>query len=278
MESQASERDKMMKDFLQLQDKTIVVFGVANKKSIAYQAATLLEEAGAKILYLVKDENVKQSLGKLLPEREILVCNVENESEIEGFEAYLRQGNRVIDGFLHSIAFANYSEGLRPFHETKTADFLQATNISCFSLTRLCGVMKPFFSDRASIVTMSISTTTMASENYGYMAPIKAALDSSVVFLAKSLGDHTHIRVNSLGASLLKTSASAGIPGYIDSYLYAEKVIPRHESLKTEEVAKTVLFLLSDLSSGITAQKIVVDAGMSINYFDKALIEAVNRK
>lgn len=110
------------------------------------------------------------------------------------------------------------------------------------------------------------------------MAPIKAALDSSVVFLAKSLGDHTHIRVNSLGASLLKTSASAGIPGYIDSYLYAEKVIPRHESLKTEEVAKAVLFLLSDLSSGITAQKIVVDAGMSINYFDKAIIEAVNRK
>ena len=173
------------------------------------------------------------------------------------------------------IAFADYSDGMKPFHETPRRAFLQALEISCFSLVELSNAFSDLFTPNASVVTMSISTTQMASENYGYMAPIKAALDSSLAFLTKSFSSFSNVRFNAVAPSLLKTSASAGIPGYLDSYLYAEQVIPRKSPVQTEEAAAAVVFLLSPRSSGIVAQKIVVDAGMAINYFDKKIIESV---
>ena len=124
----------------------------------------------------------------------------------------------------------------------------------------------------ASMLTISISTTRMAAENYGYMAPIKAALNSSLCFLAQSFSSFSRIRFNAVAPGLLKTSASAGIPGYVDSYLFAEKVIPRKQALRIEEVANTAAFLLSRRSSGINAQAIVVDAGMEVNYFDREIV------
>ena len=122
------------------------------------------------------------------------------------------------------------------------------------------------------MVTISISTTRMASENYGFMAPVKAALDSSLAFLAKSFSQFSQVRFNAVAPGLLKTSASAGIPGYVDSYLFAEQATLRKQAVQTEEVANVAAFLLSPRSSGINAQRIVVDAGMSINYFDADLI------
>ena len=179
-----------------------------------------------------------------------------------------------VDGLVHSLAFANYSEGFQPFHDIPRQDFLQAMDISCYSLVRVCHHLKGMFAPDASIVTMSISSTRMASESYGYMGPVKAALDSSVVFLAKSLAANVSpdIRVNAVGASPLKTSASAGIPGYVDSYLYAEKATLRHRALTTAEAANVVAFLLSPRSGGLTAQTVIVDAGMSCNYFNDKLI------
>jgi enoyl-[acyl-carrier protein] reductase I len=105
------------------------------------------------------------------------------------------------------------------------------------------------------------------------MAPIKAALDSSLAFLTKSFSNFSQIRFNAVSPSLLKTSASAGIPGYIDSYLYAEQVIPRKSALTTSEAANVAAFLLSPRSSGIVSQSVVVDAGMSINYFDAEIVK-----
>lgn len=261
---------------LKLEGRTIVVVGVANRRSVAYAAALGAEAAGAKIIHVVKDESLREAVEKLCPGTPVLVCNVEDDQQIERLPELVRSYSPVIHGLVHSIAFANYSEGMKPFQETRREDFLQAVNISCFSLTQLCRVFQPMLAPDASIVTVSISSTSMAAENYGYMAPAKAALDSSVVFLAKSLGQGTRIRVNAVGASLLKTSASAGIPGYIDSYLYAEHIIPRREALGTDEVGKAILFLLSDLASGMTGQKLIVDAGMSINYFDRDLVRAAN--
>jgi enoyl-[acyl-carrier protein] reductase I len=109
------------------------------------------------------------------------------------------------------------------------------------------------------------------------MAPIKAALDSSLAFLAKSFSRFSRVRFNAVAPGLLKTSASAGIPGYVDSYLYAEQVIPRKRAVTTEEAANLAAFLLSPRSSGINAQRIVADAGMSINYFDRDLIRRALR-
>lgn len=152
---------------------------------------------------------------------------------------------------------------------------LRTFDISCFSFVALSNAFKKSLAEDASVVTISISTTEMASENYGYMAPIKAALDSSLVFLAKSFSRFSRVRFNAVAPGLLKTSASAGIPGYVDSYLYAEKTTLRGEAVQTTEAASAVVFLLSPRSSGINAQRIVVDAGMRTNYFDESIVTAV---
>ena len=261
-------------DFLQLAQKNLVVAGVANRRSVATAVASLLKDAGANLLYLFKNKELIEKNKTFVGAAPALVCDVEREDDLAALPGRIAEHFPRIDGLGHSLAFATYSEGLRPFHAIPRQDFLQAVDISCYSLVRLCHYLQGLFAPDASIVTMSISSTRMASESYGYMGPVKAALDSSVVFLAKSLAAKVSpdIRVNAVGASPLKTSAAAGIPGYVDSYLYAEKATLRHRALTTEEAANVVAFLLSPRASGITAQTIVTDAGMSCNYFDDKLI------
>jgi enoyl-[acyl-carrier protein] reductase I len=179
-----------------------------------------------------------------------------------------------LDGVLHSIAFANYADGLKPFHETKREDFLQATQISSFSLIELARACKPSLTNDASFVTIGISSTEVTAENYGYMAPIKASLEASVRYLAKSFSIDSEVRFNSVNAGPLKTSSSAGIPGYLVNYLYAEKLTYRKRALQTREVADLAAYLLSSRSSGINGQGIVIDAGMGFNYFDREIVEA----
>ena len=232
--------------FLGLEGKTFLVFGVANKKSVAYHIGKTLSEEGATVIYSVRSEKRLRD-------------------EIAG-------KHKSLNGLVHSIAFANYSGGPKPFHETRKEDFLQSVHITCYSLIELAGAFRPLLDPRASVVTVSISTTRMAAENYGFMAPAKAALDSSICFLAKSFSAFSEVRFNSVNAGLLKTSASAGIPGYIDSYLYAEKLTLRKRALTTGEVAQAAVFLLSERASGINAQGLVLDAGMSVNYFDRDVV------
>lgn len=117
----------------------------------------------------------------------------------------------------------------------------------------------------------------MAAENYGYMAPAKAALDSTLCFLAKSFSVFSEVRFNSVNPGLLKTSASAGIPGYLDSYLHAENLTLRRRAVATQEVADATVFLLSPRAAGINAQGIVLDAGMSVNYFDREIVRKSTR-
>lgn len=255
--------------------KTFLVMGVANKKSVAFAIAKQIEQAGGEVIYAVRSEARRDSLSKLLADRRLIVCDVEQQTDIEAMAAELQRDNVTLAGVVHSIAFADYSDGIRPFHETTRRQFLQAIDISAFSLVAVCNAIKDQLANDASVVTIGISTTRMASESYGFMAPIKAALESSLAFLTKSFSRFSQVRFNAVAAGLLKTSASAGIPGYVDSYLYAEKVIPRGEAVSTNEVASTAAFLLSSRSSGITAQSIVVDAGMSINYFDADVVGAV---
>jgi len=267
-------------NFLQLQNKRFLIFGVANKKSVAYQIAVMLLSENAVVDLVVRDESVAEKVQPLFPDQKVFVCNVENESDIVRLRHNIEsEGDAAerYDGLVHSIAFADYGEGMKPFHETPKAAFLQALDISCFSLIALCRELSGLLSKTASVVTISISTTRMASENYGFMAPIKAALDSSLAFLTKSFSRFSEVRFNAVAPSLLKTSASSGIPGYADSYLFAERVIPRGRAVQTEEAAATAVFLLSPRSSGIAAQKIVVDAGMDINYFDKEIVQKTVR-
>ncbi len=260
--------------FITFENKRIVVFGLANKKSVAYFIARELIAAGAEVLHVVRSEERRQTAGKLFPDCAVFVCDVEEEDNIVRLRQEIEKhlGEALVDGIVHSIAFANYSEGFKPFHQTRRQDFLQAVNISCFSLISIANNFKELLAPEASVVTISISTTKMAAENYGYMAPVKAALDSSLCFLAKSFSSFSSVRFNAVAPGLLKTSASAGIPGYVDSYLYAEKAILRKKAVTTQEAADAAVFLLSDRASAITAQTIVVDGGMATNYFDKEIV------
>jgi len=262
-----------MTGFLGLQDKTIIIFGVANKKSVAYHVSRVLDEAGANTVYVVRNEDRKKSLSKLLGDAEVHVCDVEFDEQIESVRAAITAAHPQLHGIIHSIAFADYEDGMHPFHETGKQQFLRTADISCYSLIAIANAFKDVLTKDASVVTISISTTRMASENYGFMAPVKAALDSSLAFLTKSFSSFSEVRFNAVAPGLLKTSASAGIPGYVDLYLYAEQVIPRKRAVQTQEAANVAAFLLSPRSSGITAQTVVVDAGMSINYFDAAVID-----
>lgn len=265
-------------DYLQLFGKSVLVFGVANRKSVAYHIGRTLAELGANVVHVVQNEERRAGAAKLLGDADVYVCDVEREDEIDRLRSELAARGELFHGMVHSIAFADYTDGMKPFHETGRRQFLQAVDISCYSLIALSNAMKDLLDPDASVVTISISTTRMASENYGYMAPIKAALDSSLAFLAKSFSNFSQIRFNAVAPGLLKTSASAGIPGYVDSYLYAEEVIPRKQAVQTQEVADVAAFLLSPRSSGINAQSIVIDAGMSINYFDKQIVQKAMRE
>lgn len=275
----------MPADFLQLAGKTVLVTGVANRKSVAWHIAKQLIEADCRVIYAVRSEARREQVQKLAgPEATVLVCDVEFDDQIERLAVEVaadceRTGQKLA-GLVHSIAFADYegadpAAGPLPFHETTRKQFARTFGISCYSLVALANALKGSLDENASVVAISISTTEMASENYGYMAPIKAALDSSLAFLAKSFSKFSRVRFNAVAPGLLKTSASAGIPGYVDSYLYAEKATLRKEALKTEEAASAAVFLLSPRSSGMNAQRLVVDAGMRTNYFDADLVQAV---
>jgi len=270
-------------DFLQLVGKRVLVLGVANRKSVAWHIAQALEAQGATVLYSVRSEARRKSLETLLAEKAVYVCDVEEEGAVARLAEQIAAGAAAdgqgapLHGVVHSIAFANYSEGFRPFHETRRADFLQATAISAFSLVELANALKPQLAPDASVVTIGISSLQVTPDNYGYMGPIKAALESSARFLAKSFSADSAVRFNVVGAGPLKTSASAGIPGYLESYLYTEKLTLRRKNLSTAEVANAALFLLSPRSSGINATTLVVDAGLGSNFYDADLVRLAMR-
>ena len=269
----------MPTDFLQLAGKTVLVCGVANRKSVAWHIAKLLVEADCRVIFSVRSEARREQGTKLVQGmdgsggEDVIVCDMEFEEQIKGLAEKVASRCDLLHGVVHSIAFGDYSEGPRPFHETSKQQLLSAVDISCFSLIALSNALKDQLARDASVVTVSISTTRMASENYGFMAPVKAALDSSLAFLAKSFSQFSEVRFNAVAPGLLKTSASAGIPGYVDSYLFAEQATLRQRAVQTEEVAAAAAFLLSSRSSGMNSQRLVLDAGMETNYFDQRIVQ-----
>jgi enoyl-[acyl-carrier protein] reductase I len=261
-------------NFLNLKDKVVVVLGVANKRSVAWHCARVLEEAGATVVFSVRSQERLANLEKLLAGREVHVCDVADDAQVASLAESVKTKHDKVHGLIHSIAFANYENFSGQFHEVSRKDFLQAVDISCYSLIAVSNAFRNLLTEDAGVVTISISTTKMAVESYGFMAPAKAALDSTIAFLAKSFSRFSRVRFNAVGAGLLKTSASAGIPGYLDHYLFAEQVIPRRDALTCEEVANLAAFLVSPRAGGVNAQTVIADAGMSTNYFDPLIVNA----
>lgn len=261
-------------NFLNVQGKCFLVFGLANRKSIAWFVGKILEENGARVCYSVRSKKRKEELLRWVSEEKLFICDVEVEGSAKSLAMELKQKGYLFDGIVHSLAFANFSHGFRPFHETEREDFLQATLVSAFSLVEIARAFKELLAQKASVVTVGISSQVTAVQ-YGYMSPIKAMLESIVRFLAKSFSQDTEVRFNAVGSGPLKTSASAGIPGFLKNYLFAERLTLRKRALETQEVANTIAFLLSERSSGINGQTLVANAGMDFNYFEESVVNQV---
>ena len=167
-------------DWLGLAGREVLVTGLKNRKSVAYHVASQLREAGARPVFVVRTEERLESAAKLIGDDPAYVCDVKDDEAVARLGAVVAEKHPGLAGFVHSIAFANYSDGWKPFHETRKDDFLEAAGVSAFSLVALARALRPALAPDASVVAISISSTTMAAENYGYMAPIKAALDSAM--------------------------------------------------------------------------------------------------
>ncbi len=272
-------------DFLQLAGQPILVTGVANRKSVAYHIGQLLAAAGADVLYAVRSPARQAAVAKLLaPGAGFRVrCGVSRTDRRPARPGRPALGRPIaprrckLHGLVHSIAFADYCRRSPGVSRDRQARLSPRDGHFLLLAHGPARAFQDVLDPDGSVVTVSISTTRMASENYGYMAPCKAALDSTLVFLAKAFSQFSHVRFNAVAPGLLKTSASAGIPGYVDSYLYAEQATLRKKAVATEEAAAVAAFLLSPRSSGINAQNLVVDAGMSVNYFDRDLVRRAMR-
>ena len=156
-------------NFLNLENKNILVMGVANKKSVAWHIAKTLEEEGANVIYSVRSNDRRKSLDKLLTGKSVFICDVEKNEDIDCLKTDIEKKYKTLHGLVHSIAFANYSKGLKPFHETLRKDFLQSIDISCYSLIALAGVLNSLFNKKDSVVTVSICTANRGSQLFNYL-------------------------------------------------------------------------------------------------------------
>ena len=262
-----------MEDWLGLAGRTVLVCGLSNRRSVAWAVGSRLEEAGARVLYSVRTAERREELGKLLAGRPCYVCDVAEPEAAVRLAEQIPEVEGELAGLVHSIAFADFGGGVRPFHETEREAFLSSVQVSAFSLVELARALRPRLARDASVVAMGISTTELTAENYGYLAPIKGMLEANARHLAKSFSAFSEVRFNTVNAGPLKTKSSAGIPGYLENYLYAEKLTLRKRAVTTGEVADAAVYLLSPRSSGINGQGLVVNAGMDFNYFDREVVE-----
>jgi enoyl-[acyl-carrier protein] reductase I len=249
-----------------LENKVGMIFGVANKRSIAWACAEAAREHGARLAFTYQGERLKQNVEKLTAEIEdalVVPCDVTNQAEVDAaFDAVGKKYGRL-DFLIHSIAFAP-REALEGEFLTTTRDaFMTAMEISTFSLTQLALAAVPLMTGGGSIVTMSYYGAEKVVVNYNVMGVAKAALESSVRYLAADLGRH-NIRVNAISAGPINTLSARGVKNLGSMLNYVGEKSPLKRNVEAREVGNTALFLVSDLSSAITGETIYVDCGYNI--------------
>ncbi|MFB5190346.1 enoyl-ACP reductase FabI [Alicyclobacillus fastidiosus] len=251
-----------------LTGKTIVVMGVANKRSIGWGVAASAAKQGANLVLTHRSERAGEQIRKLLAElpdvsASIVRCDVTDDASIEEAFAQIGEATGRIDGIVHSIAHANVEDLQGEFVGTSREGFLLAHNISAYSLVAVARAARPLMTSGGGIVTMSYLGGERAVENYNVMGVAKAALESAVRYLAKDLGKD-NIRVNAISAGPIRTLAAKGVRGFNDVLHTMQEKAPLGRNVDAEEVGDVTAFFLSDLSRGITGEVIHVDGGYHI--------------
>ncbi|MHC4852171.1 MAG: enoyl-ACP reductase FabI [Planctomycetota bacterium] len=248
--------------------KTAVIFGVANKRSIAWGIAQALSEAGARLALNYQAERLQpwvQKLTDTLPEKPLLApCDVTKPEQVERFFADVKNEYGGIDALVHCIAFAKGEELAGRFVDTSLEGYELAQHISAYSLVELARAAAPLMEGRqGSIIALSYLGAERVVPRYNVMGVAKAALESSVRYLASDLGPQG-IRVNAISAGPIKTLSAMGVSGLSSLLDAIAQRAPLRKNITQEDVGNTALWLLSDMSSAVTGQTIYVDAGYSI--------------
>jgi len=246
-----------------LAGKTAVVMGVQNQWSIAWQIAEALANAGAKVAITYIDDRAKKNAEQLaakVPGMKTFVCNVQDDGEIAALRESLAAEYGQIDFLVHSIAFAPADELKNRFLETSREGFKLAHEISVYSLIAVARELTPIMPAGGSIMTMTYLGSDRVFPKYNVMGVAKAALESTVRYLAADLGEQG-IRVNAISAGPVKTASARGIPGFSTMQEEAVNRSPLGDVFGTQHIAGTAVFLASDASAGLTGDVIFVDGG-----------------
>ncbi len=255
-----------MEKHMLVQGKKALIFGVANDKSIAYAIAKELKENGASIALSYAGEALKKRVEPIHEELNgdfLFQCDVTDDQALVQSAELVKEKWGNFDILVHSIAFANRDDLKGRYVDTPRAGFHLAMDISAYSLVALCQAFEKMINDHGSIMAMTYYGSEKVIPNYNIMGVAKAALETSVRYLAMDLGERG-IRVNAISAGPLKTLASSGISGFKTILSTIEERAPLRRNIVQEDVGKTGLFLASDLSLSITGEVIHVDSGYNI--------------
>jgi enoyl-[acyl-carrier protein] reductase I len=252
-----------------LAGRNAVVFGVANKRSIAWSIAQGLHAAGARLAITYQNERLEQEAKDLilsLPGAEAFRCDVSQDQEVDRLFSELRARYGKLHVLVHSIAYAPGEELKGEFLNTTREGFRIAHDVSVYSLIALARAAAPLMEDGGSIITMTYYGAEKVVPHYNVMGVAKAALEATVRYLAADLGKRL-IRVNAISAGPIKTLAARGISGLGDMLKAHSDRSPLQRNVDVNEVGATGVFLASDASSGITGETIYVDCGYNIMGF-----------
>ncbi len=243
-----------------------LIMGVANKRSIAYAIARAVRGQGAEIALSYQGEVLKRRVEPLAGELgcDVMVeCDVSDGEAIDRTFATLKEKWGRLDFLVHAIGFSNKEELEGRYVDTSAENFALTMNISVYSFTAVAKRAEALMSEGGSMLTLTYGGSQKVVPNYNVMGVAKAALESSVRYLAADLGPK-NIRVNSISAGAIKTLAAAGIADFRTMLAYQEATSPLRRNVSADEVGSAALYLLSDLSSGVTGENHFVDGGYNI--------------
>ncbi len=249
-----------------LQGKKALILGVANERSIAWAIAEQFKKEGASLGLSYLNDALKKRVEPLAEQIEAdftFELDVTDDGQLKSLPKTVNKFWNQVDIIIHSLAFAEREDLKNPFVQTSREGFLTAMNVSAYSLVAVTQHLKPLLQKDSSIITMTYHGSQQVMPGYNVMGVAKAALESSMRYLAHDLGPDK-IRVNAISAGPIKTLAASGVGGFRDKLKYAAEKSALKENVTQEDVAKTATYLASDLSSGVTGEIIYVDAGLSI--------------
>ena len=239
--------------------------GVANDRSIAWGIAKKLAEQGAEIALTYQGEALKKRVEPLandIGSNLIIPCDVSDSKSMEKLFDTIKKNWGELDFLVHGIGFSNKDELRGKYYNTSSENFKQTMHISCYSLTEASRLAEPLMNNGGSILTLTYYGAEQVMPHYNVMGVAKSALEASIKYLAMDLGKRK-IRVNALSAGPVKTLAGAAISGARHVYRYSENVAPLRFNPQLEEVGSAALYLVSDLSSGVTGEVHFVDGGFN---------------